>query len=372
MKNLRITVEKAAFGGSFIGFSEGKAVFTDNVLPGEEVLVKPLADRGDYILGKTVEVLKTSPNRKKSPCPVWPRCGGCSYLHTDYETELELKKNILIDSLRRIGGIRDHEPRIICGPRFHYRSHVTLKSDREGFGFFSEGSNSLVHLPAEGCLLADERLNEAAAAAGPGVGEVRFAVDSAGRVHTSDETGPLREEENGLTFERKIWNFYQANRFLRKEMLALAREYASLEKEETFLDIGCGVGFFSLALALQGNRGKGIDVEKSSIDLAEENALFNKIDSVSFASLSSSRLHPQRDRADVILADPPRAGLDKKTRKTILAMEAKRIVYISCNPATFARDLSHLEQGGYRIKELSLLDMFPATRHIESAALLVL
>jgi len=371
MKQFRITVEKAAFGGSFIGFHDGKAVFTTGVLPGEEVIVEPLSDKGDYLTCKTVDLIKTSPHRITPPCPAWPQCGGCSYLHTDYETELELKKNILIDSLRRTGGIRGHIPDIKSGERFHYRSHATVKSSHETFGFFAEGSNRLIPLPDKGCLLPDRAINDAISLEIPSNDEVRFAVDGAGAVHTSKNPEDiLLEREGSLRFHRKIWNFYQANRFLRSEMLNLAEEYAGLKKDETFLDIGCGVGFFTLHLAQNGNRGTGIDIERSSIELARKNARLNTIDTVTFKKLDASRLHPQGDSADVVLADPPRAGLDKKTRKTILAIAPKRIVYVSCNPATFARDLAEFRKGGYEIQRLSLLDMFPATRHLEAAALL--
>ncbi len=176
------------------------------------------------------------------------------------------------------------------------------------------------------------------------------------------------EREAGIEYRRHIGSFFQANRFVRREMLEKTGALAS-GAGETFMDICCGVGFFSLRLASQGMSGAGFDIDTRSIRFARENARSNGITGVTFSALASSGIGLGGARPDVIIVDPPRAGMDKKTRWTLSRLQAPFIIYISCNPSTFARDARDLLKAGYSVNDMILMDMFPGTFHVEVMAL---
>jgi 23S rRNA (uracil1939-C5)-methyltransferase len=253
----------------------------------------------------------------------------------------------------------------IGSERFHYRSHAGLKVRDGRVGFYRRETNDLEALPEQGCLLMDERLNAR-------LKEIKaerdfvIAVDSRGLIATSLEgEALLTEKELGVTYRRGLSSFFQANRLLRSRMLETVGEYAALAENDEFLDIACGVGFFSLYLAPICRGGQGVDINRQSIEMAKRNAAENSIGNVTFRAMAASAVNPGRQSCSVIIADPPRAGLDKKTRHTINAIEPERLIYVSCNPSTFARDARDFLKGGYTLERLTLIDMFPGTHHIE-------
>lgn len=165
-----------------------------------------------------MEINEASPLRSNSPCPIYLECGGCSYLHTDYETELHLKKTIAKDTLRRIAGIISENISLLSADRFHYRSHATVKLQNSICGYYKKNSNDLVPLPSEGCRLLAEPLNKIIAEGFSGEDEIRLALDTDGKIHTSlSPEKTIIESDGGISFKRKIWDFYQANLFLREK-----------------------------------------------------------------------------------------------------------------------------------------------------------
>lgn len=364
---ITIKLEKPVYGGSCLGRHDGKAVLVPFGVPGETVRVRVRDEKKDYCLGTIEPGEGTHASRVTPACPHFEECGGCSYLHVSYECELEMKEDILRDSLARIAGLGPEQVPavdIVRGGRFHYRSHASIKSPGGVPGFYRRGTNDIIPFGETGCLLLGEELN-ARIIAERAPGDFRAAIDMSGRVITShDHDGLITENEGGITYRRGINQFFQANRLLRGRMLEIARDYAGPGSGESFLDIGCGVGFFTLCLASSAKEGMGIDVSRDSVRQARENASLNGAGNVRFRALHSSRVHPARDVPDMVIIDPPRAGIDRKTRRTLLAM-GSRLVYISCNPSTFARDAKDLVSGGYLLDRLTLIDMFPATHHIE-------
>lgn len=371
-----LPIVKAVYGGYGLGFANEKAVFVPGALPGETVKVELCREKGSYSFGAILEIEKASDKRQVPACPIFGRCGGCSYLMVPYEDELAIKKEILVENLRRIGGMQEGEfPAIdiVAGERHHYRSHTSLKSGAAGIGFFRSESNILEPLPCDGCLLLAPELNRWARNAVPGIPEIRVAMDADHAVFDSANGATLiREREGGLVFDREIGQFFQGNRFLRSRMLELVASYAGLAAGSSFLDIGCGVGFFSLRCGLEGGTGTGIDINNGSIRRARQNAKLNDIGGVNFQRASASDLHPGRVRAEVAIIDPPRAGLSEKGRKTVVALRPATIVSVSCNPTTFARDLRDFARAGYRTTGLTMIDMFPCTSHLEIVARLEL
>ncbi len=368
-RTISLLIEKPVYGGYSLGRLDGKAVLVPYTAPGEEVLVRITEDKKDYSLGAVETIVSRSGSRIEPACPFHEQCGGCCYQHLSYDCELQFKKIILLDCMARMAGMDAAElPEIAiaAGDRFNYRSHATLKAGSDGQGFYRKGSNELIPLHGHGCLLLAPELNRWIDDNPEAPGGFRIAADSTGRVISSREPGPVvRDTAGGLTFMRGIQQFFQANRILRGRMMEIVKEYAGIDRAGSFIDIGCGVGFFTLALAGISGSGFGIDINSESIRWARQNAIDNSIENVRFQAMPSARIHPGRMRPGLVVIDPPRAGIDRKTRSTILAMDPDAIVYVSCNPSTFARDAKDFIMGGYRLDRMSLIDMFPCTHHIE-------
>jgi len=371
-KAITVVLEKPLYGGYCLGRHEGKAIMIPRAVPGETVRARIHEEKKDFCFGAVEEIVDGCGFRTRPACDHFESCGGCSYLHLPYEKELEFKKSILIDCLTRnadMASAQLPEIGVMSGDRFRYRSHASIKVRDSSHGFYRKGTNDLVPFHDTGCLLLADELNDWMRRNEPPRSNYRAAVDSSNRVITSENDHPeVIEKTGGLTFSRRIHQFFQANRFLRGTMQEIVADEAEIGGDESFLDIGCGVGFFTLYLAQLMKEGTGVDISRESILCAKRNAGINRIRNAEFQHTASARIHPSRIRPGLIVIDPPRAGIDRKTRKTMLAMSPDRMVYVSCNPTTFSRDAREFIAGGYRMDRLKLIDMFPCTHHIEVIA----
>lgn len=371
-----ITITNIANGGFGIGRISGKTVFVDSAVPGDRLLVEIYKDTKHYSFARARGIIEPSPLRIEPVCPNFNECGGCAYLNVSYQTELDFKLRILSEMLQRIAGMSiDDIPEIdiISGARFGYRSHAGIKLSGTKKGFFAKDSNSFVQFPAEGCRLLCDTLNE-------GIEKLRIYDEQQtetkiasdhlygfiNSINTPDSY--VLESEYNLKFRHDLSGFFQANMLLREEMIKRVIEYASPGKGETFMDICCGCGFFSLPLALCSAKGYGFDSDKRSIFNAVHNSTINNINNIKFEVKTESEIHPFRYKPDFIVIDPPRCGISKNGRKTINAIRPSRMVYISCDPSTFARDTADFLKGGLELRKLTLIDMFPCTKHIEVIA----
>ncbi len=375
MKKCELIIQKAAYGGYGLGFLDRMAVFVPYAFPGDRLHASITVEKKSHAFGAIIEIIEASAMRMEPECPNYMRCGGCDYLGIRYDHELEIKRGILAESLERIGAFpRDAIPEIetISGPRFHYRSHATVKYDGGETGLYARGTSSLVPFPPEGCRLISEGLIAGLEEKAPaGTGEFRIAEDVHARLLRS--TGPERiveENASGISYRRDISSFFQSNRFLREKMLEKVAEFARLEQGERFLDVGCGVGFFTLRLARFGNPGTGIDRDRAAVASARDNARSNTIGSVEFLAADASSLPARRYIGDTVILDPPRAGVPAGVRAAITGLGPQKIIYVSCNPTTFARDIRDFAAAGYTLPKIVFIDMFPATMHIEVIALL--
>lgn len=375
LKNIR--AEKPAYGGRCLAFVEGKALFISGILPGERADVAVTADKGDYSFGDVLEIIEESPHRITPQCNNFGTCGGCDYLHASYEAELAMKRDVITDSLTRIGkfpvdGIPPIETR--SSERFGYRSHADVKTDVSGRnGFYRKESNETVSFPAGGCPLLWKPVAEAACEIETdGENGFRIAAGTDGVPRSSLEGNPIiKETEDDVILEREINCFYQANRLLRGAMRETVTRYAELSKDDAFIDGACGVGFFALGLARRAGSGIGYDIDRKSIGWARNNARKNGIENIKFETSDLGNIGSAGGEFNAIVVDPPRTGLSKNARRGIIALHPSRIVYVSCNPSTFARDAADFAATGYTFAELSFIDMFPGTMHIEMIGLFI-
>lgn len=374
MKN-EIEIINVANGGYGIGKINGKTIFVDLGLPGDKLLINIYNTNKNYSFASIRKIIAASPLRVTPACSNFGICGGCSYLNVSYPAELELKTTILKDILKKIAGLPESELpdiHILSGSRFSYRSHASIKSDGNSCGFYMKESGCLVPFPEGGCLLLNKKLVEYLKTPNLSAfgNEFKIACDNNNTV-IDDTTGSFVNESAGnILYRHDLSGFFQANLYLRDLMISSVIEYADPDRKDTFLDICCGCGFFSLQLARYCSNGYGFDSDKKSIFHAEYNRKVNNILNISFNSISENNIHPYRYKPDIIVIDPPRSGISKNGRKTINAMNVKKIIYVSCNPATFARDICDFIKSGYRLDRLTFIDMFPCTKHIEIITLL--
>lgn len=369
-----LTIEKLVYGGEGLARLEGKVILTPFVLPGEVVRVEIERAKNDLWRGRLLEVLQPSASRVAPGCPYFQRCGGCQYQHIDYPFQLEQKREILREVLQRVGKIEfAGDIGVVSGEPWHYRNRVQLHIEGGSVGYFEQGSRKLCAI--DQCPIASPKLNEtigeikphrAATALELFTNETEVQVNVIDRVPRPElaalaslgATTPI--EYAGFRVSRN--SFFQVNRFLIDQLVECAVGDA---KGESAVDLYAGVGLFSVKLAER--FGKVTAVESSSSSLRDLAHNFGQASANANVEDYLSGLH---ETPDLILADPPRAGLGKLVVKELARIRAPRLTIVSCDPATLARDLQGLiagsHPGNYRIDKITLVDLFPQTFHLET------
>lgn len=363
--NLEIKIEKPVFGGDFISHNEDKTFFVRYSLPNEIINSNLFKKKKNSYFIKDFNVIKPSPKRIIPSCPIFSECGGCSYLHTDYETELLFKKQIFLDSFKRIAKLPFlKNTEIISSHRFNYRSRVSIKHKNGKTGFFRYSSNEVITLPKDGCKLLNPTLNNFILN-NKFTKDTTISMDSESNIISSSDK-LFQEKCLNLIFLRNNKNFFQINSFLRENLL---QEIINIIKKYNvtgnLADLGCGIGFFSIALANHFEKVSGFDIEKTNIKSALKNKSINNKPNIFFKHADMSDFSSSKIINHCIIADPPRSGLNESTIKNIISSNFEYLIYISCNPATWCRDCSIFESNAIKLQEVKLMDMFPGTHHME-------
>ncbi|HXY54473.1 MAG TPA: 23S rRNA (uracil(1939)-C(5))-methyltransferase RlmD [Nitrospirota bacterium] len=420
-----LVIEKLVHGGSGLGrLDSGHAVFVPGVLPGERVTVALRKKKKGFLEADLVQIITPSRDRIKPPCEGEKQCTGATWSYIAYQAQLRFKQEILLDSLKRIGGI---EPKrllaTVPAPRTdHYRLrtqfNVRSLDGMQKIGFFRQGSYDLIEVENAFLIhpLIDKVLKAIRSIAHglPQLAEIHINATPAGEVHVlffnklqsypplEPILNELREKApevigitgfagkkkvaahgknyltldiEGLTLLATEGNFYQVNWDQNRNMVRTVIDFAGLTGNETVLDLYCGIGNFALPLAKKAKSVIGIESGYSAIEDATRNAELNGISNAEFIADDMQKglktLLQRKVRADIIVLDPPRAGATLKTLERVLAFLPRKIVYVSCNPATLARDLKFFHLFGFRLEQLQPVDMFPYTYHIECVAEMV-
>jgi 23S rRNA (uracil1939-C5)-methyltransferase len=427
---LEVEIDSLAFGGRGVARSQGLVVFVAGALPGDRVRAEVTKAKRRFAEARTVELLRAGPDRIPDACVhEGEPCPGAPWQGLAYERQLGHKRDQVDEALRRIGGLDGFELEEIepALERWRYRNKLEYSfGDREGdpiLGFHARGRWDLI-VEVEDCLLASERGNAARNAirdwarresvpaydprARDGVlrnlivregwrtGQIQTRlVTSPARVpkppvdlHTVIEgdsggsDGPtgalgderLCEELCGLRFEMSHGAFFQTNTEMAERLYAVAAEYAGLSGGERVFDLYCGIGTIGLSMAKSAGEVWGLEIVPEAIADAQANAERNRIENARFfegsARTGMRPLLEQAGKPDVVIVDPPRAGLSQKIVRRLLEAEAKRIVYVSCNPTTLAPNAAQMVEAGYTLRRVKPVDMFPQTPHIECVALL--
>jgi 23S rRNA (uracil1939-C5)-methyltransferase len=376
---IELTINAVAFGGSGVGRYGKMVVFVPFSVDGDMVSVKIVTVKKSFATATLQFVHFPSPFRITPRCEAYTRCGACSYQHITYEHQVVLKHRQVRDALKRIGRF-DTIPleNMIPSPQaYGYRGradfHVTTGKGKERIiGFAARATNDIVDL--ERCEIVHESINDA-------LFRIRGEGRRAGRLPLWSTPA---EEVSGSCILRRVKaremlvprdGFFQANLYLTDTLVDVVEKFCNLSGTETVLDGYCGSGLFSLFLAPRCGRIYGIEAKRDAIRCAKENMNQAGINLAFFytgdiAHVLWNRFIRESIPVDVVLVDPPRIGLEQDALEALIALNPAKIVYVSCNPSTLARDLRALAGFGYYIRRVQPLDMFPQTSHIETVVLL--
>ncbi len=383
----RVTVQldDIAFEGGALAHDGPRIVFAEYGIPGETVSVELLRSRAGVAMGRVVEVLKSSPDRVDAPCPYFGACGGCQWQHITYPRQLTFKEHIVREQLRRIGRFINPpvSPAVAAENPWGYRNHLRFTAKRRGeVGFVQRGSHRFLRV--DHCLIADDHVNDALPGlqgkcggmhqltfrVGVNTDEVLVHPDLKA-IEPSIESGQrfYHEEILGRRFRISGASFFQTNTAQTERLVGLVRDGLDLGENETLVDAYAGVGTFAVILAPLVHRVVAIEESAAAVDDAMVNIA--GMPNIRYYKGKVEELLPQiSEPADVLILDPPRQGCDAKALEAVIQMAPNRIAYVSCDPSTLARDLRILVDGGFELREVTPVDMFPQTYHIECVATL--
>ena len=341
----RLQIEDVAFGGEGIARRGGKIVFVPLTIDGEQVEAQIVEQKHKFDRAELRKLLRSSVERVEPLCPYFGRCGGCDYQHIAYKHQLELKQRQVSELVKRVGQLTkvSVSPVIPCRNPYEYRNRITVHAGQGRIGFFAKNSRNVVDV--ERCAIAV-----------PAVNEKLKQVRKVGLRDGSHRT--LREEGMPLTFA-------QTNNFVASELL----EYISTRLEgEVLLDVYCGSGFFAHAFASRFKKIIGFDWNEHAIAGAKAGAATNEQYICANVADAIPALLAEQKPQTVIL-DPPADGIEKRVANALAAAGPTRLIYVSCTPATLARDLGRL-RGHFQVKTIQPFDMFPQTAEIETVTVL--
>jgi 23S rRNA (uracil1939-C5)-methyltransferase len=417
-----LEIESLAYGPYGIGRIDHQVIMVPATVPGDKICARVTDSKGNYAVGEKLRLLEPSPLRQTPPCPYVHDCGGCPWQQVQYAAQLKAKEQSVADALRRIGKLDGFELRpIIASPHeYHYRRRIRLQCDKtKRIGFFRAFSHDLVEV--DRCLIADNAFNkilhplrswmseldtavehveivsgddpDQIVATGKAVGEFILKDDSAcGRLlnKTSGINGLVLRGDNW----RKEWGqtavsircddgiclkvegdlFIQVNAEGNRKLLRELLAAGGLEKNDQLLELYAGAGNFTLLLAKRTQNIVAVEGYRQSVNNGKRSAQLNGISNIRWicapVPAAMERLAKQRQRFSKIVLDPPRAGA-KGIDRDLASFGAHRILYVSCNPATLARDLAALARHGYRLMFVQPIDLFPHTFHVEALAVMM-
>lgn len=465
-----VRIEDVTEEGLGVGRADGMAVFVKDTAPGDLAKIKIVKVKKSYAYGRLEEIITPSSSRVEPVCSVARQCGGCTLQHISYESELELKKNKVLNVLRRIGGIEEPEKYLegVYGVRrpakdeasqeycpYRYRNKmqfpVGIREGKPVLGFYAGRTHDII--PISDCYIGhdiNKNIIEAVASwiekcnitvydenTGKGLlrhvltrvgfetGELMVCIVISGRkmvrekelieflrkaveeyssdnsndidikltsvvynINTKktnkilgDETKVIYGSEyitdyiGNTRFAISAQSFYQVNPIQTEKLYGKALEYAGLTGDETVWDMYCGIGTISLFLAKKARKVYGVEIVPQAIEDARRNAELNGLTNVEFYVGKAEEVVPRwyeeiNGSIDVVVVDPPRKGCDEKLLDTIVRINPKKLVYVSCDPATLARDIKYLSDYGWKLSNYSIYDQFSRSMHVETVTLL--
>jgi 23S rRNA (uracil1939-C5)-methyltransferase len=402
---ITLTLHDMSYGGEAVGRHDGKVIFVPLAIPGETVRVELVEERERYAHARLLEVLTPAECRVTPPCPYFGTCGGCHWQHIAYPAQLAFKREIVTAQLQRLGKQTSPlvQPVVGMDTPWAYRNHAQAVTDAQGrLGYNALKSHDVV--PVDTCCILHPLVDELWAAfdleadapprlvlrAGIATGEQLVILESDDNdipaleldlpvsclYQGADGTLTLlagndhyHERLAGRTYRVSAPSFFQVNTTQAERLVDVVRRYAAPQPGQSILDAYCGVGALGLSLVQEGVRLVGIESSPWAVDDALANATDDE-DVTLIEGAVEEVLPEMEDTFNTVVLDPPRAGCAPEALEAVVRAQPGRIVYVSCDPATLARDLARLSTSGYRLVEAQPVDMFPQTYHVECVALM--
>jgi 23S rRNA (uracil1939-C5)-methyltransferase len=419
MRKTQISIDSMAFKGYGVTRIDGKVLFVPYAVTGDRAWVEVTGQKKKYSTGRLIQLIEPSPRRVNPPCPYFGSCGGCQWQHIDYPIQVELKKEILVDTLKRLGRLKQIPSiGVVPSPKpYEYRIRIQLKVRDKAVGYYREGSHQIVdidHCPISHPLVnriirklrselaALQPIKEVEINVSPEEGngmilihphsnERRFqpfakellqsesilrGIAIAGSGKSTFWGDPLNfripsHQDGNLRFRISPGSFSQVNLEQNQALIQIVLQFSETNKEESVLDLYAGVGNLSLPLAPGAKEVLGIENNTMAVKDAQFNVERNGIQNCHFIQGRVEHVLSdwKRETPQLIVLDPPRAGC-KTILDQVVRLKPQKIIYVSCEPTTFARDLRLFLERGYSLQRLSLIDMFPQTYHMEVVGLL--
>lgn len=393
--------------GDGVAKVDSMPIFVNNALPDEEVEIIITQEKKNYKKANVKSILKESKKRVEPLCPFYTDCGGCNLLHQEYKAQLQFKKNKVLNNLHKIAGLKDVEiNEVISGDQYNYRNKVTLHVKNNKLGFYKKGSNDIIKI--NNCLLANEKINTIIKLFDKlnlnNLKEVTIRISEYdnksmvllnynknindlineliktnqidtiiiskdNKYKTVYNDGFITEKIGDHLFNISAQSFFQVNTKLAQKLYEEISCHLENNKKSTVLDLYCGTGSMGISVASKVKKVIGIEQEKSAIENAITNKEMNNIKNIEFILGTVEDNIDKIKTADVIIMDPPRSGCDTKTLDNILKLNPSKIIYVSCDSATLARDIKYMDKK-YEVMDFKIIDMFSNTYHIEALVLL--
>ena len=395
-------IERLDHQGRGIAYIDDKITFVENALPGEEVLIKITNSKKKYNEGIVQKYIQKSEKRVDNVCPFYESCGGCNILHMSYKDQLEYKENKIKDIMKKYANIDKISKIIKCDKQFNYRNKVTLKVENNIIGYYEKKSYNLVNI--DKCLIIDNEFNKI-------INDLKkFNLDNiyelmirninsdntALTLYLQKDTNCIQIDEyckkNNIILNKIIKNkdfkcnekskiigklsnfkfiisplsFFQVNTDQTIKLYDKILEVLEPNKDDNLLDLYCGTGTIGIYVANKVNKVLGVEIVKDAIHDANINKKINNVNNINFICGNTEKIIKDvKEKYNAIIVDPPRAGLTESIIRDIFRINPDKIVYVSCDPITLARDLKLLQEK-YEVLDVVPVDMFPNTYHVET------
>lgn len=380
--------------GNGIGKIDNKIIFIPKCITGDIVDIEIVKSHKKYAEGKINKIIVPSNDRIESLCPYYNICGGCNISNLNYQKQLEYKKNKVINIFKKYLNM-DINPDIIGSDnRYEYRNKITYHSDNSKLGLVSTSNNII---PIDRCYLVSDNVNKLYDLINnenlSKVEKVIIKECDNGlilgiygnmnidkfkslclSIYLNDEC--IYKKEDGyinikdIKYQISLSSFFQVNTSNISRLYDVILKYGEFKNTDRVIDLYCGVGSISLYISKYVDSVLGIEIVKEAISDAKENAKLNNIDNVDFICGDVSKLIDDNVNGNIVIVDPPRTGLDNHTIDVLNNIHIDKLIYVSCDPLTLARDIKKLDK--YNLKDITLVDMFPQTNHVECVTLLTL